>query len=807
MKQIRLFLLFISMVIIRINVVGQEWKPVPGNLMTLWGSDVSPENAWKEYPRPQMVRDNWENLNGLWDYAVLSKDQPQPGVFDGKILVPFSIESTLSGVAKQIDLNDAIWYKRKFLIPEVWKNQRVLIHFEASDFETTVWLNGSFLGVHKGGYDHFSFDMTRFIVPGDKQELIVKVYDPQETIFRSVGKQSRQNKEYQNCSGIWQTVWLEPVPLKASVASVKIDPQLDAATLTTFITGDPEGLKVKYEIRDNNKIVASYISDVNVPFKALISKPKRWSPDSPFLYDLRVVLLKGNSVVDVVKSYLGLRTISRGKNSAGEQFLLNGKPIFQIGPLDQNYWPDGGLTPPSEAAMLWEAEYLKKIGCNMMRSHVKVNPQRYYYNADKLGLLIWQDFVCGPGADRSPSKEDSDFWLGEQKSMIESLYNHPSIVMWIVFNESWGEHDAKNIIEWAMEQDKSRFITGASGWIDVPQIGNIRDIHDYTLRPAIPVSETDSRILVLGESGGFASAVPPHNWTGRSNESGTPVNLLSGGFSPTVPRDTDTMHDIFRPTFTSGEPFAKQYSIFIDHINILRNSGLCSAVYTQMTDMKSEENGFLTFDRKVSKVDEARLAAIHSKLFTDPPLQEIIFPTSLKDQNDWETAIADYPEGMQRTNKSNPGISTLIQTMTDINSLRWTPAKGPFTCKDLNPGSEWDGIKQLFIRKSFKLNKVPQNATIRVYTTKHSGVGNFWMHSRLYVNGHFVADESTRQIMPEHRMAEVILPKQAIALLKKGDNQIIIQFIPGFNIRDAVFAPMTEKVDVDISLTSFSNIE
>ena len=783
---------------------GQEWKPTAANLFTSWGSGVTPENVWKEYPRPQMVRDQWQNLNGLWDYAVRKADTPQPSGFDGKILVPFSIEAPLSGVGKQIDINDAIWYHRKFEIPANWKDKQLLIHFEASDFETTLWLNGNLVGTHQGGYAPFSFDVTRYVVAGI-QDLTVKVYDPQETKFRSLGKQSRQNKEYENCSGIWQTVWLEPVPVKASITSLEINPQLDAVNLTTNITGETKGLKVKYEIIDNNKVIATYTSEPDIPFKASIANPKLWSPDSPYLYDLKISLLLGSSAVDSVKSYFGLRTVGHGKTASGEQFLLNGKPLFQIGPLDQNYWPDGGLTPPSDAAMLWETQYLKKIGCNMVRLHIKFNPRRYYYHADQTGLLIWQDFVCGPNGNKSPSREESDFWLNEQKVMMKTLYNYPSIVTWIVFNESWGQYDSERIIEWAGQQDRSRLITGASGWIDVPQIGDIRDIHDYTMRPAIPVSATDKRILVLGECGGIASAVPPHNWTGRSNLTGTPVNLLSGGFSPSVPRDNNTQHDIFRPTFNWGEPFAKQYSIFIDHLNMLRNSGLCAAVYTQMTDMKDEENGWLTFDRKVSKVDEARLAGIHRKLFSEPPVQKIIFPPSSEDRDSWETAISNYPDGMQRSNQRNPAISTILQTMPDFNMLKWARATGPFPGSETEQGSVWSGEKQLFIRKSFKLSDVPQNATIRVYTTKPEGTGNFWMHTRIYINGKFAADESTRQIMPEHRMAEVILPTEAISFLKKGDNQIVVQFVPGYNSRDALFPPLNEKVTIDISMTSFTN--
>jgi len=804
MRTIGLFSLFLILATRPAIVFAGPWAPVQGHIMTPWAKDVTPDKVWPEYPRPQMVREAWKNLNGLWDYAVRKVDEPKPAEFDGEILVPFSIEAPLSGVGRQVDITEAIWYRRKFEIPEKWQNQRLLIHFEASDFETTVWLNGKRIGAHIGAYDPFRFDLTESVIAGGIQELIVKVYDPHETVFRSLGKQSSKNVEYENCSGIWQTVWLEPVPEKASIGSLTIHPSGDAVHLTADIEGDTSGCKVEYEILDNNKRIGTFYSEANAPVKAKIPKPKLWSPENPHLYDFRVRLLKGASVVDEVMSYFGLRTVGHGKTSFGEQFLLNGKPVFQIGPLDQNYWPDGGLTPPGDAAMLWEAQYLKRIGCNMVRLHIKVNPRRYYYHADRTGLLVWQDFVCGQHANRSPSREDSDFWLNEQKRMVEKLYNHPSVVIWVVFNESWGQHDSERIIEWIAKQDNSRLITGASGWVDIPQKGNIRDIHDYTMRPAIPVSSTDSRILVLGECGGFASAVPPHNWTGRSNLTGAPENILSGGFSPSVPRDDNTAHDIFRPTFTRGEPFAKQYGIFIDHLNLLRNSGLCAAVYTQMTDMKIEENGWLTFDRKVSKVDEVRLAGIHGKLFSEPPVQHILLPPSSKEPQTWEMAVADYPVSMQRSNKRNPVISTMLQTMPDFTALQWIPAKGPFAGKAVNQGSAWDGEKQLFIRKSFTLSEIPQNATVRVYTTKLAGIGNFWFHSRIYINGKFVADESTRQIMPENRMAEVILSREAIALLKKGENQIIVQFIPGYNTRDAIFAPLTEKVILDISLTSFT---
>jgi hypothetical protein len=782
---------------LHIRSYGQEWKPSAMNLTTKWTSEVTPMNVWEEYPRPQLKRDKWINLNGLWDYAVRPDKDTRPDEFDGKILVPFSIEAPLSGVGRQIEIENAIWYRKEISLPSGWKDMKILIHFEASDFETTVWVNGSLAGSHKGGYNPFSFDISRFTGPGETSELLVKVHDPHKTIFSSLGKQV----EYGNFSGIWQTVWIEPVPEEASVASLKITPETDSVTITTLVDNTDKDIKTEYIISDNNRVVGKYLSEINAPFRAQIADPKLWSPDSPHLYDLKVRLVKGDKVIDEVSSYFGLRVVSKGKSAGGSQFLLNGKPIFQYGPLDQNYWPDGGFTPPSDKAMKWELEYLKSIGCNMVRPHVKVNPRRYYYHADRLGLLVWQDFVCAHG--KNPSKADSDFWLHEQKLTIESLYNHPSVVVWVVFNESWGQHDSEKIIQWAADYDKSRLIIGASGWNDVPQKGDIRDVHDYTMRPAIPVASTDERILVLGESGGFVSAVSTNNWYSRSNPAGRIRNLLYGGFPPTVPRDDNEKHDLFRPTFTMGEPFAKQYSVFINHLSLLRNSGLSAAVYTQLTDMKSEENGWLTFDRRVGKVEEKRLAEIHRVLFSDPPSQKIIFGSSASDNKGWEIAYCSFPEGFERTDEEKPSNSYTIQEAPDFKAQSWTVAKGPFPANDKNRELLWNGDKQLLVRKAFTLEEVPENASIRIYTVKPDGISNFYMYTKIFINGVFVADEATRQMMPESRMAEVILPGEAIALLKKGMNEVTVQFISGYNTRDAQFSPVSEKVTIDFSMTSF----
>jgi len=735
---------------------------------------------WQEYPRPQLERAEWKNLNGLWDYAVTSKSQiEKPRNWEGKILVPFTAETQLSGVGRNISEEETIWYHRSFNLPNSWKNKSILLHFEASDFETTIWLNGKHVGDHRGGYNPFEFDITDFVEETGKQDLLVNVYDPQATIFKSLGKQTGAVKDYERCSGIWQTVWIEPVSKDASIASVKINTSLEDVSFQTSYRGNPDGFEVKYEVFDGSTLIASIVSDANKKVKLKIPSPKLWSPESPFLYDLKISLLKDNKKIDEIASYFGMRTLSISDSSPVKEILLNVKPIFQMGPLDQNYWPGGGLTPPSDEAMIWEAEYLKRIGCNIIRLHIKYNPSRFYYHCDRLGLLVWQDFVSAQGRNNNPEPEESEFWFNEQKQMVEKLFNHPSIAMWIIFNEAWGQHNSEQIFERVEKLDNTRLINIASGWIDFPGLGDIKDIHDYTYRPAIPVPGTHNRAVVLGEVGGFASAVPPHNWTGRSNKTGVPPNLIAGGGNPEIPRDNNSKNDIFRPTFTYGENFEKQYSKFIDQLHLLQNSGLRGAVYTQMTDMKLEENGWLTFDRKVSKVDPDKLGKIHNRLYTKPPKQTILLPASTEEPQTWEVSEIALP-GKNKKDEDLLDVTILQDDIPDFENLSWKQAYGPFGNIDYpEPGMVWDGKNQLIIKKSIEFEEIPSNCSARIYYTRSGGPRMTMMHSQIYINGKFFADETTRQINQEQRMAEVILPSEAIAALKEGNNELIVQFVPG----------------------------
>ncbi|WP_158871573.1 glycoside hydrolase family 2 protein [Maribellus comscasis] len=782
----------------------QEYVPIKENILTEWAEQVKPENAWQEYPRPQLEREEWKNLNGLWNYAITPKSQEEkPEKWEGKILVPFSIETQLSGVGRIISEEEVIWYYRSFKLPKKWKENAILLHFEASDFETTVWLNGKLVGKHRGGYDSFEFDISDFVEGVGEYDLLVKVHDPQASIFKSLGKQTGAVRDYERCSGIWQTVWIEPVSTDVSIASVKINTSLEDVSFQASYRGNPNGIEVKYEVFDGSSLISSIISDANKKVKLKIPSPKLWSPESSFLYNLKISLLEDNKIIDEVDSYFGLRTLSISDDSSVKDILLNGKPIFQMGPLDQNYWPGGGLTLPSDEAMIWESEYLKRIGCNMVRLHIKYNPSRFYYHCDRLGLLVWQDFVSAQGRNNNPELEDSEFWFNEQKQMVEKLYNHPSIAMWIIFNEAWGQHDSEKIFERVEKFDNTRLINIASGWVDFPEIGDIKDIHDYTYRPAIPVPGTHNRAVVLGEVGGFASAVPPHNWTGRSNKTGVPSNLIAGGGSPQIPRDDNFKHDIFRPTFTYGENFEKQYSKFIDQLHLLQNSGLRGAVYTQMTDMKLEENGWLTFDRKVSKVAPDKLGKRHNRLYTKPPKQKILLPASTEEPQTWEASEIAIP-WKNKKDEELLDITILQDNIPDFENLSWKQANGPFGNTDYpEPGMVWDGKNQLIIKNSVEFEEIPENCSVRIYYIRSGGPRMTMIHSRIYINGKFFADETTRQINQEQRMAEVILPSEAIAALNKGTNELIVQFIPGLNFYSGNVIQGDEKILVDVSITEF----
>lgn len=586
---------------------AHDWQPTESPLMTPWGETLTPQDAWPQYPRPQLVRPHWRNLNGLWDYSVTPDTATTAGPWSGKILVPFAIEAPLSGVGRDLAPDEALWYRREFEL-EAPPKDRLLLHFEAVDFQTQVWVNGKEAGTHTGGTLAFSFDITPLVGVG-ANELVVKVIDRTnaEHSYQLVGKQRLNPKGifYRRCSGIWQTVWLEEVP----------DDSIRALTITTSMDGTvrirPEivgGGSIRSRMLLDGKVVAAGGDTLAVPH------PRLWSPAEPVLYDLEIELhdARGN-VVDRVTSYTGIREVGRVRDGDGHwRFTLNGEEIFHLGPLDQGWWPDGLLTPPSEEAMLFDLNFLKQSGFNMVRKHVKVEPRRYYHLCDRLGMLVWQDQVSGgpspkwhwldPERDKRDKRPEPDapkdadwpdeahaLWMNGLRGMIDQLGSHPCIVVWTPFNEAWGQHRTMAVGAWTVDYDPSRLVNVASGGNFFP-VGHVADMHSYP-HPVFPfhVPEYDGFVKVVGEFGGHGWQVPGHVVDERAD------HHVYGG----MPKDMAEFRD--------------RYGESIQLLGELRRQGVAAGVYTQTTDVENEINGLLTYDRKVPKIPADDLREIHEE--------------------------------------------------------------------------------------------------------------------------------------------------------------------------------------------------
>ncbi|MEY3369042.1 MAG: hypothetical protein RI973_2197, partial [Bacteroidota bacterium] len=483
-----------------------KWKPAASPLTTPWTSQVSPDNALPEYPRPQMVRNSWLNLNGLWDFMILDQ-QTDKVLRQGNILVPYPVESALSGISMKVEPHYLLLYRKKVTMPEKWKGQRILLHFGAVDWETEVLVNGKSAGKHRGGYDAFSFDVTDLLSDSGPQDITVQVSDPTDTGEQPIGKQTLQPRGiwYTATSGIWQTVWLEPVP-KTYIKSFELLPDLDQQRvfLKVEVAGEgKEKTRVTARALENRSRISESSGKAGTPLLLGINNPRPWTPEDPYLYDLEIELSSG----DKITGYFGLRKISLGKDSAGfTRMLFNNEFLFQLGPLDQGFFPDGLYTPPTEEALLYDLNMLKSLGFNMIRKHVKVEPARWYYLCDKMGILVWQDM---PSA-RNESAEARSQFMTELQAMVTKLINHPSIVMWVPFNEGWGQFNTAEVVTRVKQWDDSRLVNNASGWTDM-QVGDVIDIHEYP-GPGAPRPESE-RASVLGEFGGLGLNVQGHQWT------------------------------------------------------------------------------------------------------------------------------------------------------------------------------------------------------------------------------------------------------------------------------------------------------
>jgi hypothetical protein len=570
--------------------LAADWKTIEGRIMTPWAEQVNPQNPLPEYPRPAMERPAWQNLNGLWDYAIVNKDAVRLDHWDGKILVPFPVESALSGVGKTVGAERALWYRRNFSIPADWQGQRLLLHFGAVDWECTIWVNGKEVGSHKGGFDPFSLDITDAIKPAGPQQVMVRVWDPtsQDNSPLVRGKQvvNPHGIWYTPVTGIWQTVWLEPVP-QTFIRGLKITPDIDKNQVTINIDADGTLDKLSFTATVNTAKMSASSASTGSTLTLNIIDPQLWSPDDPFLYDLTVQIKDGVNVVDEVASYFGMRKIDIQKDDKGvNRLFLNNQPVFHFGLLDQGWWPDGLFTAPTDEALRYDVEMTKAWGYNMLRKHVKVEPQRLYYWCDKIGVLVWQDMPSTQFNRRSYSAEelkqfDAQF-ESEWKAIIDALYHHPSIVMWVPFNEGWGQYDTERITAWTKNYDPTRLVNNASGWTD-KGVGDVHDIHNYP-NPAMPKLE-ENRAVVLGEYGGLGMPVQGHLWEQGGN----------WGYQ----------------TYQDMTDLEERYILMTRDLYALKDKGLAAAVYTQTTDVEIEVNGLMTYDRKVIKLTPERLAPIN----------------------------------------------------------------------------------------------------------------------------------------------------------------------------------------------------
>ena len=569
-----------------------QWKPVGDKIKTKWAEQINPKNVLPEYPRPQLERTDWVNLNGEWEYAIKPKGQAEPASFDGNILVPFAVESSLSGVQKEVGENNELWYKRTFSVPANWKSKDIVLNFGAVDWKADVFVNDILIGSHQGGFTPFSFNITPYLTGKSNQKLVVRVWDPSDKGYQPRGKQT-SNPEgiwYTPVTGIWQTVWLEPVATN-HITSVKSIPDIDNGTMNVTVgTSAPccNTSVVEVKLLDKGQVVASAKGLQGKELRLAVQNPTLWDTSNPYLYDMKVSLIKDGKVLDDVKSYTAFRKISSKRDANGVMRMqLNNKNLFQYGPLDQGWWPDGLYTAPTDEALLYDIVKTKDWGFNMIRKHVKVEPARWYYHCDKEGILVWQDMPSGDmgnqwaphtyngGTDKDRSAASVANYYQEWKEIMDMCISYPSIVVWVPFNEAWGQFDTEKVAEWTKNYDPSRLVNPASGG-NHRACGDILDLHNY---PGPNMFLYDpQRVTVLGEYGGIGLPLENHLWWNKRN----------WGYVQ----------------FKNSDEVTAEYVKYADDLKGMVDRGFSAAVYTQTTDVEGEVNGLMTYDRKEIKINE-----------------------------------------------------------------------------------------------------------------------------------------------------------------------------------------------------------
>ena len=582
---------FICAVLLSMSLHAQ-WSPQGDKLKTQWAEQINPQNVLPEYPRPLIERGQWTNLNGLWEYAITTCGTAEPASFEGKILVPFAIESSLSGVMKEVGDKNELWYKREFTVPATWKGKNVVLNFGAVDWKADVFVNDIMVGSHKGGYTPFSFDITPFLAGKSNHKLVVRVWDPTDRGFQPRGKQVNNPNSiwYTPVTGIWQTVWLEPVSAN-HITSIKTIPCIESSALNVTVSTSNCNTTdiIEVKVLDKGKVVATAKGLSGKELRLSVDNPTLWNTENPYLYDMKVTVSSSGKVADEVKSYAAFRKISAKRDANGiMRMQLNDKDLFHYGPLDQGWWPDGLYTAPTDEALLYDIKKTKDFGFNMIRKHVKVEPARWYYHCDKEGILVWQDMPSGDmgnqwapqqyngGTDKKRTRESIDNFNQEWKEIMDLCMSNPSVVVWVPFNEAWGQFDTERVAEWTKTYDPSRLVNAASGGNHRP-CGDILDIHNYP-GPKMFLFDAE-RVNVLGEYGGIGLPLENHLWWDKRN----------WGYIQ----------------FKNEDEVTAEYVKYAKELHEMVKRGFAAAVYTQTTDVEGEVNGLMTYDRKKIKINES----------------------------------------------------------------------------------------------------------------------------------------------------------------------------------------------------------
>lgn len=672
------------------SLSAQSWQMKQAVLMTPYASQVDPQNVLPEYPRPQLQRSDWLNLNGIWQFQPgLSTDSLPNGTLTSQILVPFPVESAISGIMQHYD---RLWYKRSFTVPAAWSGKRIMLNFGAIDWESQVYVNGQSVGIHKGGYDPFSYDITAYLVGNGAQELTVRVYDPTDNGGNPRGKQTlyQGGIMYTPTTGIWQSVWLEPINT-VGIKDIKIVPDVDnsCVKLTVNTLNSASGVSLQLKVLDTGSLVQTVTASPNAEVSIPLSNAKLWSPDSPFLYDLQISVIQNGTVVDSATSYFGMRKISVGLVDGFNKMLLNNKFVFQMGPLDQGFWPDGVYTAPTDEALKSDLIAEKAFGYNMVRKHIKVEPARWYYWADKLGIMVWQDMPSANSYSSNPPPMDTAQYSTELIQMVKTHWNSPSIIMWVIFNEGQGQYSGSNVLDAMVKNlDPSRLVNSGSGSFD--NAGDVIDIHSYP-PPGAP-SPQGSYALACGEYGGIGYKFLANDW-----------DPDSWGYT----------------MVSSAAELAAQYDDYASALtNFKTNNGLSAAVYTEITDVQQEINGLLTYDRVINKANGyGAIAGSNTKVVKMLQSIAAVVPTSEQSAVTWKYTTSSPASNWNSTGYNDGG---------------WASSPGAFGTAGtpgISPRTTWSSA-DIWLRQQFNPGNLnTADLAAMVFRTYHDE------DVEIYING------------------------------------------------------------------------